>query len=59
MRELVASRLLATWRQFLNQAQRIRAVSLPWVSGQPSLWTVLIALVLAVLVTLVWLAGRY
>jgi len=59
MRELVASRLLATWRQFLNQAQRIRAVSLPWVSGRPSLWTVLIALVLAVLVTLVWLAGRY
>ncbi|WP_036075082.1 sensor histidine kinase [Limnohabitans sp. Rim47] len=32
---------------------------LPWGSGRRSLWAALIALVLAVLVTLVWLAGRY
>jgi two-component system, LuxR family, sensor histidine kinase DctS len=31
----------------------------PWGSGRRSLWAALIALVLAVLATLVWLAGRY
>jgi two-component system, LuxR family, sensor histidine kinase DctS len=33
--------------------------AMPWVSGRRSLWAALIGLVLAVLVTLVWLAGRY
>ncbi len=32
---------------------------LPWGTGRRSLWAALIALVLAVLATLVWLAGRY
>ena len=33
--------------------------AMPWGAGRRSLWTALIGLVLAVLVTLVWLAGRY
>jgi two-component system, LuxR family, sensor histidine kinase DctS len=33
--------------------------AMPWDSGRRSLWAALIGLVLAVLVTLVWLAGRY
>ena len=33
--------------------------AMPWGSGRRSLWAALIGLVLAVLVTLVWLAGRY
>jgi two-component system, LuxR family, sensor histidine kinase DctS len=32
---------------------------LPWGAGRHSLWAALIALVMALLVTLVWLAGRY
>jgi len=46
-------------RQFLNQTGAAHDESLPWDSGRRSLWAALIALVLAVLVTLVWLAGRY
>ena len=33
--------------------------AMPWSAGRRSLWAALIGLVLAVLVTLVWLAGRY
>ncbi len=43
---------LAHWLKALDDA-------LPWGSGRRSLWAALIGLVLAVLVTLVWLAGRY
>ncbi len=50
---------MTTQRQFLNQARAKLDESLPWDSGRRSLWAALIALVLAVLVTLVWLAGRY
>ena len=45
--------------------QRLRAwmgaqdERIPKVSGRRSLWAALMALVVAVLVTLVWLAGRY
>jgi two-component system sensor histidine kinase DctS len=54
-----ASRQVATWRPFLNQVRGKLDESLPWGSGRRSLWAALIGLVLAVLVTLVWLAGRY
>jgi len=50
---------MTTQRQFLNRARAKLDESLPWDSGRRSLWAALIALVLAVLVTLVWLAGRY
>ena len=50
---------MTTRRHFLNQARAKLDESLPWDSGRRSLWAALIALVLAVLVTLVWLAGRY
>ena len=43
---------LARLRKALDDA-------LPWGSGRRSLWAALIGLVLAILVTLVWLAGRY
>ncbi len=50
---------MTTRRHLLNQARAKLDESLPWDSGRRSLWAALIALVLAVLVTLVWLAGRY
>ncbi|WP_322991553.1 PAS domain S-box protein [Limnohabitans sp.] len=59
MNPLGATRPMTTQRQFLNQARAKLDESLPWDSGRRSLWAALIALVLAVLVTLVWLAGRY
>jgi len=43
---------LVHWQATLDAA-------LPWGSGRHTLWVTLIGLVLAVLVTLVWLAGRY
>ena len=42
----------ASWRRALDEL-------LPWRAGRLSLWLALIALVLALLATLVWLAGRY
>jgi two-component system sensor histidine kinase DctS len=59
MNPLGATRPMTTRRHFLNQARAKLDESLPWDSGRRSLWAALIALVLAVLVTLVWLAGRY
>ena len=59
MTEFGASRLMAAWRPFSRRLQRKLSASLPWGPRRPSLWTALIGLVLAVLVTLVWLAGRY
>ena len=41
-----------SWRRTLDDL-------LPWRTGRLSLWLALIALVLVMLVTLVWLAGRY
>ncbi|WP_416547101.1 sensor histidine kinase [Limnohabitans sp. DCL3] len=46
-------------QQLVHQVRAKLDESLPWGSGRRSLWAALIALVLAVLVTLVWLAGRY
>ena len=54
---------LRVWRQ--RGQQRLQAWGralddlLPWRSGRLSLWLALIGLVIALLVTLVWLAGRY
>jgi len=59
MNPLGATRPMTTRRHFLNQARAKLDESLPWDSGRRSLWAALIALVIAVLVTLVWLAGRY
>ncbi|WP_100118178.1 sensor histidine kinase [Limnohabitans sp. G3-2] len=59
MNPLGVTRPLTAQRRFLNQARAKLDESLPWDSGRRSLWAALIALVLAVLVTLVWLAGRY
>ena len=50
---------MARWRPWLKQLRNKLDESLPWGSSRRSLWAALIALVLAVLVTLVWLAGRY
>lgn len=41
-----------SWRQTLDEL-------LPWRAGRLALWLALIGLVLVLLVTLVWLAGRY
>ena len=49
----------ARWARRLQRWQRILDDLLPWRTGRQSLWLALIALVLALLVTLVWLAGRY
>ena len=43
---------LQKWRRALDDL-------LPWRAGRMSLWLALITLVLATLITLVWLAGRY
>jgi two-component system sensor histidine kinase DctS len=53
------TRLTAAWHRLLKQVRTQLDESLPWGSGRRSLWAALIGLVLAVLVTLVWLAGRY
>jgi two-component system sensor histidine kinase DctS len=54
---LVAWRLQA--RRRLQAWRHTWADLLPWRAGRLSLWLALIALVLALLATLVWLAGRY
>ena len=51
--------LMAAWQRQLNRISAQLDKALPWGSGRRSLWAALIALVLAVLATLVWLAGRY
>lgn len=57
MQGLGTTRIRALWQHRLLRS-RLDEV-LPWGSGRRSLWAALIALVLAVLATLVWLAGRY
>jgi len=47
------------WERRLQRWQRTLDDLLPWRAGRLSLWLALIALVLALLITLVWLAGRY
>lgn len=54
-----AFRIRAAWQAGLLRLRSRLDEVLPWGSGRRSLWAALIALVLAVLVTLVWLAGRY
>ena len=54
-----ASRIAAAWQKSLSRLRLKLDEVLPWGSGRRSLWAALIALVLAVLATLVWLAGRY
>ena len=44
-------RRMQSWRRTLDDL-------LPWRTGRLSLWLALIALVLVMLATLVWLAGR-
>ena len=53
------SRSLSRWQHRVHSWRRTLDDLLPWRSGRLSLWLALIALVLATLVTLVWLAGRY
>ncbi len=57
MQSLGTPRIRALWQHGLLRC-RLDEI-LPWGSGRRSLWAALIALVLAVLATLVWLAGRY
>jgi two-component system, LuxR family, sensor histidine kinase DctS len=59
MKVLAAHRLSAAWQRYMNPVQAKLDDILPWGSGRRSLWMALMALVLAVLATLVWLAGRY
>ncbi len=47
------------WRQRLQGWRRALDDLLPWRAGRLSLWLALIGLVLVMLATLVWLAGRY
>ena len=47
------------WPQRLQDWQRTLDDLLPWRAGRLALWLALIGLVLIMLVTLVWLAGRY
>ena len=49
----------ARWQKRLQRWRRTLDDLLPWRAGRLSLWLALIALVLALLATLVWLAGRY
>jgi two-component system sensor histidine kinase DctS len=48
----VVEQQIQLWMAAIDEA-------MPWSAGRRSLWAALIGLVLAVLVTLVWLAGRY
>ena len=59
MRKLGGFHVKAAWQKYLLRARSKLDEILPGGSGRRSLWAALIALVLAVLVTLVWLAGRY
>jgi two-component system, LuxR family, sensor histidine kinase DctS len=54
----IASRMAHAVQRWRNR-WATRDDRLPKVSGRRSLWATLMALVVAVLVTLVWLAGRY
>ncbi len=47
------------WQGRLRKWKRALDDLLPWRAGRMSLWLALITLVLATLITLVWLAGRY
>jgi len=53
------SDLQRQWRPRMQNWKRTLDELLPWRAGRLSLWLALIALVLALLVTVVWLAGRY
>jgi two-component system sensor histidine kinase DctS len=52
-------RTAAQWQERWHLWRRERMQLRPWGSMRLALWAALIGLVLAVLVTLVWLAGRY
>lgn len=53
------SDLSRRWQRRSQSWKRAMDDLLPWRAGRLALWLALIALVLATLVTLVWLAGRY
>jgi len=59
MNTLHTQPLLRSLWQRLRAWVRAQDERIPKVSGRRSLWAALMALVVAVLVTLVWLAGRY
>ncbi|WP_019429970.1 PAS domain S-box protein [Limnohabitans sp. Rim47] len=59
MKRTGTSRIALAWQKIWSPWRSKLDEMLPWGSGRRSLWAALIALVLAVLVTLVWLAGRY
>ena len=59
MKSLTTHRAAAAWQRALAGATARLDEVLPWGSGRRSLWAALITLVLSVLITLVWLAGRY
>jgi two-component system sensor histidine kinase DctS len=59
MKRAGTSRIALAWGKIGSGWRSKTDELLPWGSGRRSLWAALIALVLAVLVTLVWLAGRY
>jgi two-component system sensor histidine kinase DctS len=59
MNMLGAARLSVAWQDRLRRLSVRLDEGWPWGSGRRSLWATLIALVMAVLTTLVWLAGRY
>ncbi|MFM8574584.1 MAG: PAS domain-containing sensor histidine kinase, partial [Limnohabitans sp.] len=50
---------LKVWRRALAGWRRALDDLLPWRAGRLALWLALIGLVLSLLATLVWLAGRY
>ena len=51
--------MLRTAQQRLHLWMTAFDEAMPWGTGRRSLWAALVGLVLAVLITLVWLAGRY
>jgi len=59
MKALGDPRLTTAWQRLVRRTRAKLDDLLPWGSGRRSLWAALMALVLAVLATLVWLAGRY
>ena len=59
MKRTGTSHIASAWHNIWSRWRSKLDEVLPWGSGRRSLWAALIALVLAVLVTLVWLAGRY
>ena len=56
---LSTPKLNTLWQATFRVAKSLRVNGIGWASRRWSLWAVLVALVVALLVILVWLAGRY